>query len=152
MQRFLLASHGSLGALAAENVALAACKPKDEVHHLYVIPSWWADMTGDDWLNNGISRDRFKKHLEGELRKESDETIARIKHECEKSNVKYQLHFVVGDSEESLREFVNKGNYQNVFLGERRPRNVSGPNDRMLTRQNRSLLAKKITIIPHPHG
>ncbi|MEM8844719.1 MAG: hypothetical protein AAGB35_06705, partial [Pseudomonadota bacterium] len=112
MHRYLLASHGSQGALAAEKAALAACKSEDEIHHLYVVPSWWMDMTGDDWLNNGVSRDRFKQHLENELRKESEATIKRIKQKCENNDVKYHLHFIVGDSEKSLREVINSAEYE----------------------------------------
>ena len=152
MRRFLLASHGTPGAIVAEEAVLTACNPQDEIHHLYVIPSWWTEMTGDDWLNNGVSRNRFRNHLESELREESNETIYRVQQKCKMKRISYKLHLIVGNSEISLREMVSKGLYEKVFLGESRPKHVEGLNDRMLTRKNRSLLEKALTVIPHPNG
>ena len=152
MQTFLLASHGSRGAMAAEEAVMSACVSDDEIHHLYVIPSWWADMTGDDWLNNGVSRNRFRSHLENELLKESNETINRIKEKCRQKKIYYKLHLHVGSSELTLRNIASKNQYEKIFLGERRPKHVDGVNDKMLTRKNINLLKNNLTIVPHPDG
>jgi hypothetical protein len=152
MDRILLASHGSRGAIAAEQTAIQSCQPADQIHHLYVIPSWWADMTGDDWLNNGISRNRFRNYLENELSKESDETICRIRRACEEKQLEYTLSIVVGSSEKTLHELASNSEYQRIFLGEIRPKNISGLNDKMLSRRNRVTFKNELTIIPYPDG
>ena len=59
----LLASHGTDGAKAAEKMALQVCEKGARLHHLLVVPSFWKGMTGDDWLNNGSTRDNFRRYL-----------------------------------------------------------------------------------------
>ena len=75
----LLASHGTKGAIAAERAALDMCKKGDRLHHLLVVPTLWEGMTGDDWLNNGSTRNRFRRYLESELEKEVIEHILEEK-------------------------------------------------------------------------
>lgn len=150
--RILLASHGSRGAIAAEQAAIRSCKQEDQLHHLYVVPSWWADMTGDDWLNNGVSRNRFRNYLENELSRDSNETICRIKTECDVKQISYKLSLVVGDSEKTLHEMAANHDYQSIFIGEIRPGYLAGLNDRMLSRRNRRRFQHVLNIIPHPDG
>ena len=150
--RILLASHGSRGAIAAEQAAIYACKHQDQIHHLYVVPSWWADMTGDDWLNNGVSRNRFRHYLENELSNDSQETISRIKRACANKHIEYSLSMIVGNSEKTLHQIASDCVYNHIFIGEMRPRHTSGLNDRMLTRKNRQTFQHVLNIIPHPDG
>ena len=150
--KILLASHGSRGAIAAEQAAIRSCKHKDNIHHLYVIPSWWADMTGDDWLNNGVSRNRFRYYLANELNKESEETISRIKQACEKKQIMYSLCMVAGNSDKTLHDIASDCEYDRIFIGEKRPRHLSGLNDRMLTHKNRQTFQHVLKIIPYPDG
>ena len=91
IRRFLLASHGSVGAIAAEQAAIAACIAGDELDHLYVIPSWWSGMTGDDWLNNGITRNRFRDYVEQQLWEESQQVSVRVQQQCVQAGIKYKL-------------------------------------------------------------
>ena len=69
----LLVSHGTDGAIAAEQVVLEKCDKGTRVHHLIVVPTFWEGTTGDDWLQNGAVRNDFRRYLEGELGREVDE-------------------------------------------------------------------------------
>ena len=146
----LLASHGSLGAKAAEKVAIASCKSGDQLDHLYVIPSWWADMTGDDWLNNGASRNSYRHYLERELEKESLSVINRIRDKCEKKKISYKSILLVGNCEQLLQKYAD--NYSKVFVGSCRPKTIEGLNDKMLTNKVLNKLKDQLEIIQFPHG
>ena len=148
--RFLLASHGSVGGAAAEQAAIAACVPGDELDHLYVVPSWWSGMTGDDWLNNGISRNRFRDYIEQQLWEESQQVCARIKHQCMGNKIKYNFLLRVGCSDEVLNEVAKQHQYQTIFIGERRPKHCAGLRDTMLTPRLKKHLNSNLRIVSHP--
>ena len=72
LKNVLLASHGTDGAKAAERMAFDICEKGTKLHHLVVVDTLWQGMTGDDWLNNGGMRDKFRRYLENELGQEID--------------------------------------------------------------------------------
>ncbi len=146
----LLASHGSCGGVAAENVAIESCRAGDQLDHLYVIPGWWADMTGDDWLNNGSTRNAYRNYLESELYHESERVIERIKNKCKQKNICYRLKLVVGDSAKTLMSLGRE--YEKVYIGSRRPNGSKGINDRMLTKYALKKLQDQLEIIDYPNG
>lgn len=150
MQKNLLASHGSQGALAAEAAALSDCQPGDQLDHLYVIPAWWAEMTGDDWLNNGVSRNSYRQHLESELKKEYESVVQRVQHACEQRNIGYNALLIVGDGERTLCALG--ADYQKIFIGSRRPKNYQGLRDRMLTKKVLRAFKDRLKIIDYPHA
>ncbi len=152
LQRILLASHGSVGGIAAEQEAINACNEGDELDHLYVIPSWWASMTGDDWLNNGVTRNRFRNYLTEELGRESQLVIKRIHQLCMQHKIKYKSLLQVGCSDVGLKEAADKKEYQKIIIGNRRPKHVEGIHDHMLTPRIRKQLGKRLHIVSHPHG
>ena len=148
----LLASHGSVGGVAAENAAIAYCAQGDELDHLYVIPSWWAHMTGDDWLNNGVSRNRYREYLESELMKESQVTIMRVSEKCQQKNIRYHSIVVVGETNHALYQHAQIKDYATVFIGSHRPKGMAGIRDRMLTKNILTSLDNKLAVIDYPHG
>ena len=150
IQRLLLASHGSTGSIAAELVAIHSCKAGDEIDHLYVIPSWWGDMTGDDWLNNGVSRNRFRDYLADTLWQESQAVITRVQRSCQNKSIKYRSLLLVGKSDQSLAKTAESGDYQKIVLGDKRPAHSQGLSDRMLTPEVRKRLDSKLCIVTHP--
>ena len=145
----LLASHGSAASIAAEKAAIAACRAGDRLDHLYVIPSWWSDMTGDDWLNNGVIRNDYRQHLENELNIETEKVSRRIQAQCRLKNINYQLKLFVGDSAESLSSLGH--HYDTIYIGSRRPKGYPGVNDRMLTKGVYKLLQNRLEIIAFPN-
>ena len=149
-QHFLLASHGSQGGVAAEQAALQVCRAGDRLDHLYVIPSWWKDMTGDDWLNNGVSRNRFRDYLSEQLWQESQQVIRRVQLLCEQSDIVYRSLLQIGQSDKSLEHAVKKSDYTQIFMGSRRPKNKQGLCDTMLTARIEKQFARLLHIVSYP--
>ena len=83
-QNILLASHGTIGAQAAEQKVFEMCASNAHITHLLVVPEFWKDMLGDDWLNNSVTRIQFEDYLETELGQEVDQHIDRVHSRLEK--------------------------------------------------------------------
>lgn len=150
-QRILLASHGSRGGIAAEQSALRTCLPGDQLDHLYVIPSWWADMTGDDWLNNGVTRNHFRNYLSEQLWQESQQVIQRVRRLCTQKNIHYQSLLQIGRSDTRLEQTVKESDYDQIFIGSRRPKHRHGLRDTMLTVRIEKHYANCLHIVSYPH-
>ena len=146
----LLASHGSEGALAAESAALAICDNQATIKHLIVVPELWKGMMGDDWLNNGESRDRFGRYLESELGREVDEHCDRIRQQVEAHHFLYSSEIVVGDPEKCLVSACNAANYDVVVTGSPRPKGKPGLRSRMVTDNVIKDVKTGIFIAPYP--
>lgn len=151
-RRILLASHGSNGGIAAEQAAIRACSPEDQLDHLYVIPSWWRDMTGDDWLNNGVARNRFRNYLSEQLWQESREVIQRVQKLCQQNKIIYHSIFQVGQSDQSLQQTIIQSEYYRIFIGSRRPGHVEGLCDTMLTPWIEKQFANQLQVVSYPNG
>ncbi len=147
----LLASHGTQGAMAAEQAAIDNCKKGDHLHHLLVVPTLWQGMTGDDWLNNGVTRDRYRRYIESELSKEVEETVSRVKQKAEQHDLIYTQQVVVGEPEDCLLDASNKEEYNLIVMGSHRPKGESGLRSRMLTKKLTRKLTTPIKMVPHPN-
>ena len=98
-EKILLASHGTQGSGAAVQAALTLGKKGTVIHHLVVVPTLWQGMTGDDWLNNGSTRDRYRRYLESELGREVDEHCDEVQQQAEANGFAYQKEIVFGEPE-----------------------------------------------------
>jgi nucleotide-binding universal stress UspA family protein len=145
----LLASHGTEGAQAAEAMAFKLCKKGGHVHHLIVVPSLWKGMTGDDWLNNGITRDRFRRYLENELSQEVEANKNRVSQAAEAHELKYTSEVIVGEPDECLIKTSEKSEYDLIVMGSPRPKGKPGLRSRMMTKITRKLPAP-VFIVPYP--
>jgi len=130
-KNILLASHGTEGAQAAEKAALDLCSPDASIYHLIVVPDFWKGMMGDDWLNNGITRDTFGHYLESELGKEIDEHIAETNSVMQTHGVTYKHGIVVGKPDECLLEASKEADYDLVVIGSPRPKGKQGLRSKM---------------------
>ena len=146
----LLASHGSVGGIAAENAAITYCTHGDELDHLYVIPSWWAQMTGDDWLNNAATQIRFSNYVETQLEEEIAEHIARLKEEVKTLDVGYSYGIMQGDLAECLLEASRLEDYDLVIIGSPRPKGILGYRSRMVLEKLVCGLTVPLLIVPFP--
>ena len=147
----LLASHGTDGAKAAEKMAFEVCEKGAKLHHLVVVPTLWKGMTGDDWLNNGSTRDTFRRYLEDQLSKEVDENCQRISELAKQHEVTYSNEVVVGEPEECLLEACKKQQFDLVVMGSPRPKGKSGLRSRMSTEPfMRAELDTKLLVVPYP--
>ena len=152
LMTYLLVSHGTPGAIAAEQVALQQCRQGECLHHLLVIPEWWADMTGDDWLNSGASRNRYREYIEQQLHAEAEQVFARVQNQCESRGINYSSLCVVGNTPKVLEKYVYNESYVKVFVGSRRPSHCEGVNDRGISNKLIKNAAAKLVIIDHPYA
>ena len=138
--------------MAAEQSAIDQCRAGDRIDHLLVIPSWWKDMTGDDWLNNGVSRNRFRDYLSDQLWQESQQVIERVQQGCIRNGIKYRSLVHLGRSDRMLEETLNQNEYDQIFMGSRRPKHQLGLRDTMLTTKIIKQFIKQLYIVAHPHA
>ena len=146
----LLASHGTEGAIAAEQMAYRMCGKGTHLHHLIVVPSFWKGTTGDDWLNNGSTRDTFCRYLEAELGREVDEHFARVGKAAVKQEVAYTNDMVVGEPDECLLDASQQQQYDLIILGSPRPKGKTGLRSRMITDALTHKLTTPLLIVPYP--
>lgn len=148
----LLASHGTRGALAAAQTSIALGKAGNELHHLVVVPELWKGMTGDDWLNNGSTRDTYRRYLESELGREIDEHCAHIQQQAAAKGLSYQRAIVVGEPDTCLIAHSQGHNYDLVVMGSPRPKGEPGLRSRMKTESLAKGLRVPLLIVPFPNG
>ncbi len=146
----LLASHGTEGAMAAERLALEMCSKGAKLHHLIVVPTFWEGMTGDDWLNNGSTRDTFRRYLEDELGREVDEHCERVSRHAEEKELEYTNEIVVGEPDECLINSCRKEEYDLVIMGSPRPKGKKGLRSRMKPESLMRTLDVPLLIVPYP--
>lgn len=147
----LLASHGTHGAQAAEQMVFNLCEKGATVHHLVVVPSFWSGMTGDDWLNNGSTRDRFRRYLEAELEKEVEEHFQRVSQQAEANAIHYTSEVVVGEPEQCLLDAAHKQSFDLIVMGSPRPKGAKGLRSRMSTEPLTRGLKVPLLIVPYPN-
>ena len=147
----LLASHGTDGAKAAEKMALSLCEKGAKLHHLLVVPTLWEGMTGDDWLNNGSTRNTFRRYLESELGQEAAEHCERISSQAKDKSVTYSNEVVVGEPDECLLETCKKHDFELVVMGSPRPKGIKGLRSRLKTDTLTRTLNIPLLIVPFPN-
>lgn len=152
VNNLLLASHGTEGAIAAEQMAFSMCGKGAHLHHLIVVPSFWKGTTGDDWLNNGSTRDTFCRYLEAELGREVDEHFARVGEGAVKQDVDYTNDMVIGEPDKCLLDASQQHQYDLIILGSPRPKGKSGLRSRMITDALTHKLTTPLLIVPYPDG
>lgn len=150
MKNVLLASHGTEGARAAERMAFEICEKGTNLHHLVVVPTLWQGMTGDDWLNNGSTRDRFRRYLEDELGQEIDAHCDKLSDEATSHALSYSKEIRVGEPDECLLEASRGQQYDLVIMGSPRPKGVPGLRSRMHTKPLAKSLNIPLLIVPFP--
>jgi len=150
LNHVLLASHGTEGARAAEQMAMCMCSSGAKIHHLIVVPSLWKGMTGDDWLNNGSTRDTYRRYLETELGREVDEHCDRISKHAEEKKLEYSSEIVLGELEKCLISSSKNNAYDLIIMGSPRPKGITGLRSRMKPETLIHALDIPLLIVPYP--
>ena len=131
-QRLLLAHHGTDGARLAESLAYRLAVPGDtHVLHLYVVPEFWADMQGDDWLNNAWTRDAFAVHVERELEAEARQMMRAVAAGCAERGLTCEFLLRFGDPAGCLVAAARERAADLVVIGPPRPKGKTGYRSRM---------------------
>ncbi|MDH5391754.1 MAG: universal stress protein [Gammaproteobacteria bacterium] len=146
----LLSSHGTDGAQAAERAAIAMCETEATIKHLLVVPDLWKDMMGDDWLNNGSTRDRYGRYIESELGKEIDTHISRVRQQAEEKGIHYHCEVILGKPDKCLANACKEAHYDMVIMGSPRPKGVAGLRSRMTTGPLAETISSPLLIVPYP--
>lgn len=149
-QYILLASHGTEGAIAAEDMALRICTPAGRIDHLVVVPEFWWNMTGDDWLNNGATRDRFRDYLDDTLRQDIDQQCQRVSQKASDRGLICQHVVLLGEPEKALLRQARTHAYDLIVMGSPRQGGKSGLRSTMLTKKLVHRLETALLIVPHP--
>lgn len=151
-EKILLASHGTPGSNAAVQAALSLGKKGTMIHHLVVVPTLWQGMTGDDWLNNGSTRDTYRRYLESELGREVDEHCDAVQQQAEAIGFTYQKEIVLGEPDQCLIDCSNEQACDIIIIGSPRPKGVSGIRSRMHTEPLVKSLTVPLLVIPFPNA
>jgi nucleotide-binding universal stress UspA family protein len=146
----LLASHGTIGSEAAVSYVLTLCQAGASLHHLIVVPEFWKGMMGDDWLNNGVSRDRFARYLESELGRETDQHIQSVREQAESANIQYHHVIQVGEPYACVIAASTEQTFDLVVIGSKRPKGTPGLNSRMALDKLSGQLNTPLLIVPYP--
>lgn len=146
----LVASHGTVGAQAAEREALALCARGGRLSHLIVVPDFWRGMMGDDWLNNAATRDTYGKHVENQLQREVQAHIDRLRREAQARDLGYEFRVVLGKPAECLLEYSRLVAPTLVVIGAPRPRGELGIRSRLHPDKLTGELAAPLLVVPRP--
>jgi nucleotide-binding universal stress UspA family protein len=149
-KNMLLASHGTVGAQAAERLAFDLCQPDTVLHHLIVIPDLWRGMMGDDWLNNASTRDTYGKYVEAQLGREIEQHRALLEREIKARGISFQTRVVLGKPEQCLIDYAAECSADLVVIGSPRPRGLPGLRSRMPMEKLLRALTAPLLIAPHP--
>ncbi|MCG6860017.1 MAG: universal stress protein [Chromatiaceae bacterium] len=150
-QDILLASHGTPGARAAEDLALSLCGEGASLYHLLVVPDLWRGMMGDDWLNNVRTRIAFGEYLERELAREIAEHVDRLTRETATRGVRYHSEIRQGDPSQCLIAFSRVACCELILIGSPRPKGTPGLRSRMGTESLIRGLDTPLMVAPYPH-
>lgn len=146
----LLASHGTAGARAAEEAALALCAPGGTIRHLEVVPDFWKGMRGDDWLNNAITQQRFGDYVESQLQRELAEHADALGRAVEGGGLSYENVTVLGKPAECLLATATRQACDLVVVGSPRPKGLPGYRSRMKMEILIRELRAPLLVVPHP--
>lgn len=148
--RVLLASHDTAGARAAEAVALDALVPGGHLHHLVIVPEFWAGMTGDGWRCNGSNVRDFADYLESQIEREIAEHLGRAHAEARRRGIVYSAGSKHGPLDACLIEASREADYDVVVIGSRRPRGMLGFRSHMRLDRLAQSLGTPLVVVPHP--
>lgn len=146
----LLASHGTPGARAAEQLALSLVAPSARLRHLYVVPDLWKGMMGDDWLNNARTRTTYGNYVEGTLQAEMDADLARVAALVTDRGLDYLPHVAVGKPADLLVELLAQEPTELVVIGSPRPKGMEGIRSRLDFDTLARALSCPLIVAPYP--
>ncbi len=151
IKKLILASHGTPGARAAEDLAVELCAETGaSLHHLLVVPDFWKGMMGDDWLNNAVTQARYGDYVESQLAGEAADQVERLAASAKASGIRYSNEVHLGKPATCLIEACQIDGYDLAVIGSPRPKGTPGFRSRMdLELLARSLPARLLTV-PHP--
>ena len=149
-KKILLASHGTKGAMAAEEQAISLCGKDSSIDHLEIVPDFWKGMMGDDWLNNASTQQVFGQYVENQLQQEIQQRIDVLRDKVEAAGIRYTPFVKLGKPADCLIEQDAANTYDLIIIGSPRPRGEEGYRSRMQLEPLIKSLTAPLLIIPFP--
>ncbi|MDH5750322.1 MAG: universal stress protein [Rhodospirillales bacterium] len=150
-KHILLASHGTAGGAAAESLALEICRENaGRLHQLIVVPDFWKDMMGDDWLNNAVTQIRFGNYVENQLQREIAEHVELTAAKAKDAGIPYSNVLKLGKPADCLIEENNAASFDLAVIGSPRPKGTPGLRSRMNLETLVRGLNIPLLIVPYP--
>ena len=149
----LLASHGTEGAQAAETLAIQVCASAGRIDHLIVVPEFWRNMTGDDWLNSGTARNQFRDYLQTALGQEVDQHRQRVAQKTAAQGLSSHSVVLFGKPERALLHQTEKNDYDLIVVGSPRTggkKSAFSLRSSMLDKKILRALPAALLIAPYP--
>jgi nucleotide-binding universal stress UspA family protein len=126
-KKILLATHGTKGAQAAEDLSVELAREQGAtLLCIHVVNEDWKWMTGDDWLNTSASRNRFARHVEDELAGEAEVIRARVAEKAAESSVPVAFEKTVGNPGKVILEAASGTGADLIVMGSRQKRQDEG--------------------------
>ncbi len=128
----LLCHHGTLGAAAAEALALdISVAGVTTLVHCLVVPELWAGMQGDDWLNNASTRDAFGSYVENMLENDARRELAAVESHCQERSIAYHAVMRLGEPADVVLAVAGEVAADLVVIGPPRKKGEEGLRSRM---------------------
>lgn len=102
-----------------------------EIVHCLVVPSLWAGMQGDDWLNNASTRDAFGNYVENMLAADARQVIADVESCCREQGVANRAVMRVGEPADVVVALAGEVHADLVVIGPPRKKGEEGLRSRM---------------------
>ncbi len=151
IEKIIVASHATPGAIAAEIAALDLARENGaSLHQLLVVPDFWKGMMGDDWLNNAVTQIRFGRYVENQLARETAVEIDRMTGIAKNQGTVFSYDIVLGKPAECLIDACASVTYDLAVIGSPRPKGAPGYRSRMALEPLARTLNTRLMIIPHP--
>lgn len=149
-QKILLASHGTKGAVAAEDYLSTIAAAGAAVDHLVIVPDFWEGMMGDDWLNNASTQQVYGSYVENQLEEEVRQHARQLQDKITSQGMTYNVILEVGKPDECLVKQANKKQYDVIVIGSTRPKGETGYRSRMQLDPLSKELNTSLIIVPFP--
>lgn len=150
MQRILLASHGTVGARAAEQAVLTRLNAGDELIHLMVVPEFWDGMPAEEGSPNTGSSEVFGEYVEDLMEQQARDTFARVGEIARQRGIVYESRLVYGKPAYVMLEAVADISPDYVITGSPRPKHQDGLHSKMITESLLRSMVIPLLIIPYP--
>ncbi len=148
-KKILIATHGTKGAQAAEDLSVDLAEEHGAaLHCLHVVNEDWKFMTGDDWLNTSACRNRFARHVEDELGLEAEVIQKRISEKASRRSVAVTFEKKVGNPGKLILAAASVAGADLIVMGGRQQRQDQGFKSRI--DWNKLLIESTIPIILAP--
>ncbi len=103
INKILIATHGTEGAVEAEHYALDLAQTLGaKLHALYVIHKGWGTLVGIEWLHSSEKRMEFYRYAESELYRMADVALTNFAQRAVARGLSVTTSVRVGDLEEAI--------------------------------------------------